>query len=132
MSILSGLDQALRGAANNQRVDQILPNVYQDRSGKLGSQLLNKAAFAHPALGTIGNMGTLAVSGFGTWTLNAALSRTFRTTENQQLEFRAEAFNLPNAVIPSNPNTSYNSVTFGKVTSVTDPRIMQFALKYVF
>jgi len=48
------------------------------------------------------------------------------------MEFRAEAFNVLNMMVPGSPNTSLNSTLFGQVTSALDPRIMQFALKYVF
>jgi hypothetical protein len=48
------------------------------------------------------------------------------------MEFRAEAFNLTNTVFKNSPVTNLNSNTFGQVLSARDPRIMQFALKYVF
>jgi hypothetical protein len=48
------------------------------------------------------------------------------------VEFRAEAFNLPNHTNPNNPSTVLNSSTFGKSTSALDPRILQLALKYAF
>jgi hypothetical protein len=34
--------------------------------------------------------------------------------------------------LPGSPDPNFGSGTFGKVTSALDPRIMQFALKYVF
>ena len=52
--------------------------------------------------------------------------------EKQTVEFRVEAFNVANHVNPNNPSASLNNQNFGKITSAQDPRIMQFALKYVF
>ena len=131
LTITSGQDRALTGNGN-QRVDQLTGNVYQDKSGTLGSQLLSRAAFAQPAQATYGNMGTFSVPGFGSWNLSMALARAFRIRETQQFEIRAEAFNVTNSARPSNPSGNFNSGTFGRITSIEDPRIMQFALKYVF
>jgi hypothetical protein len=83
-------------------------------------------------LGTLGNVGAGSIAGPGTWQLDAALSRTFQLGEARKLEFRAEAFNLTNAFRMEDPDTVLNSNTFGQVISAKDPRIMQFALKYVF
>jgi hypothetical protein len=74
LTITSGTDRALTGLAG-QTADQLLTNVYQDSSGDMNSQFLNRTAFGAPALGSYGNMGFFAVKGFGTWTLDAALSR---------------------------------------------------------
>jgi hypothetical protein len=52
--------------------------------------------------------------------------------ETRKLEFRAEAFNVTNSFIMNTLVTNFNSGNFGQVTSAKDPRIMQFALKYVF
>jgi hypothetical protein len=60
------------------------------------------------------------------------VSRAFRFGETQRVEVRAEAFNVTNSLRMSNPSSGLNSATFGQVTSAQDPRIMQFALKYVF
>ena len=48
------------------------------------------------------------------------------------MEFRAEAFNLPNHLNPGNPVTILTNGAFGAIQSAADPRIMQLALKYVF
>jgi hypothetical protein len=62
-----------------------------------------------------------------------ALSRTFNLRESQRIEVRAEAFNVTNSFRPENPATVVNTTaTFGQIRSALDPRIMQFALKYVF
>jgi hypothetical protein len=60
------------------------------------------------------------------------LSRTFQFRENQRFEFRGEAFNVTNSLRKDDPTTSLNSNTFGLITTAKDPRIMQFALKYIF
>jgi hypothetical protein len=131
MNILSGEDRALTGVSN-QRMSQVLGDVHQDSSGRLGSQLLNRAAFAVPALGSYGNMMPFVTAGFGTWDLDMAASREFRIREDQSLELRGEAFNLTNSVRPVNPTTDFRSGQFGRVTDVREARVMQFALKYTF
>ena len=70
--------------------------------------------------------------GPGIINFDMGLTRRFQITEGQSVEFRAEAFNMPNHVNPLNPTNSMRSQTFGKSTEAADPRIMQFALKYVF
>ena len=128
LSVLSGLDRALNGVVN-QRAQQVLENPYGDKS--LNNHL-NPRAFAQPALGTLGNVGSRGIEGPGTWQLDLSLSRIFRLGETHRLEARAEAYNLTNSLRPLNPNTTITSSTFGQITSAADPRIMQFALKYVF
>jgi hypothetical protein len=43
-----------------------------------------------------------------------SLARVFRIRESQQIEFRAEAFNLPNLVNLYPPDGTLVSYTFGK------------------
>ena len=83
-------------------------------------------------MGDIANQGVASIRGPSTWQFDTALSRTFQVREAQRIEFRAEAFNLTNSLHMDNPQTNFGSGLFGKVTSAKDPRIMQFALKYVF
>jgi hypothetical protein len=61
-----------------------------------------------------------------------ALSRLFQVREAQKLEFRAEAFNVTNTLRKNDPATNLNQNTFGQISSSSDARIMQFALKYTF
>jgi hypothetical protein len=128
MNITTTLDRALNGIGN-QRVNQILGDPYGDKSVK---NYLNPAAFALPAMGSLGNVGAGAIRGPGSWQFDAAVSRSFQVRETQRVEFRAEAFNVTNAVRMNDPNTVQNSNIFGQVISAQDPRIMQFAVKYLF
>ena len=141
LSIASGLDQALSGVvvANPQRVNQVLPNPFAGARGSACANVapcitwLNPAAFAQPALGTLGNMGVLNVVGPLYWQLDTALARSFAVAERQKVEVRAEAFNVLNGVRFNNPAVVLSSPnTFGRILGAQDPRIMQFALKWVF
>ena len=129
MTLTSGLDRLLSGNASNQRPNQVLESPYGDRNSL---NYLNPSAFAQPAMGAIGNMGTSNIQGPGSWQLDLALSRVFQIRETQKLEFRAEMFNVTNSLIRLNPSTGLNGNTFGQINSSRDARIMQFALKYSF
>ncbi len=128
LTITSGVDRELSGVAN-QRAQQLLANPYGNKSL---TNYLNPAAFGLPATGTLGNMRPRNIQGQGTWQFDVALSRIFRVRENQRLEVRAEAYNLTNSLHPGNPITTLNSGIFGQINTSGDPRIMQFALKYLF
>ena len=128
MSVTTSRDIALTTTAN-QRVNQIQQNPYGDKSVR---NYLNPAAFQLPATGTLGNTGANSIVGPGTWQFDAAISRTFQLGETQKVEFRGEAFNVTNSFLMNNPTTNLNSGNFGQVTSSMDPRILQFALKFVF
>jgi hypothetical protein len=93
---------------------------------------LNPDAFRAPAPGTLGNLGRGSTIGPGTWAFDLALSRSFGLSESRRFEVRAEAYNITNSFRPVNPNTQLTNRTFGQIRAALDPRIMQFALKYVF
>jgi len=114
---------------NGQRPNQVLADPYLDKSGL---RFFNPAAFAVPAPGTLGNVGVGSVRGPKTWQFDASLSRSFQINEARRLEFRAEAFNVTNSFRRGNPTTALNSNLFGQINTALDPRIMQFALKYLF
>jgi hypothetical protein len=137
LNILTGADRALNGGANSnngftQRAQQLSSNPYGSNTGGF-RQWLDPAAFAQPALGTYGNIGYNSLVGPRTWSFDVALSRHFSVTESQRIEARFEAFNVMNSFIPGNPAVGLsNTTTFGQIRSAAEPRIMQFALKYVF
>ena len=48
------------------------------------------------------------------------------------MEVRFEAFNVLNHTNFNTPTTNVSSSSFGTILSARDPRILQFAMKYVF
>ena len=129
LSVTSGLDQALTGAAA-QRANQVLAEPYAaDRTAGLW---LNPRAFAQPGLGTYGNMGIANIRGTSRLNIDTGVTRTFKIVETHSLQFRWEIFNLPNLVNFDNPTAALNSPNFGRILGAGDPRIMQAALKYQF
>ncbi|HYR84795.1 MAG TPA: hypothetical protein VE422_12015 [Terriglobia bacterium] len=59
--------------------------------------------------------------------------KDFRIAENHTVQFRFEAFNLPNHPNWGNPDGSRSSTSFGKIrTTRTNMRELQVALKYLF
>jgi Carboxypeptidase regulatory-like domain len=140
MTVITGTDRALNGIVF-QRADQVLGNPYGDKSGRPLTNWLNPAAFLPPAIGAIGNVGRNSVVAPAVWSFDLALSRTFRVSENNRLEARAEAYNITNSFRPTFPvsgsgqgqfNQTLATNTFGQIRQSLDPRILQFALKYVF
>jgi hypothetical protein len=63
-----------------------------------------------------------------------SLFKDFAITEGTRLQFRAEAFNIPNSAYFNIPSTTtVDTANGGQVTSTANQnRQLQFALKYVF
>lgn len=60
------------------------------------------------------------------------ITRSFPITERQRIDLRVESFNLLNHPVLDNPSTNFSSSSFGRILTAQDPRIWQFALKYIF
>jgi hypothetical protein len=105
---------------------------YLDRSRKPMSIWFNGAAFSNPAVGTFGNLGFGNLVGPSSWQFDLALTRSFQFRETRSLEFRAEAYNVTNSFRPGNPSTNRSSSQFGQLRTSQDPRILQFAMKFIF
>ncbi len=59
--------------------------------------------------------------------------RDFSIMEKTNLQFRWEVFNLTNAVLFAQPDSTLSDGSVGTITSLAgDPRIMQFALRLSF
>ncbi len=130
LRVTTGVDRSLDGVTTGtQRVNQVLDDVY---GAKTVSQWFNPAAFAQPALGTHGNSGYNAYRGPSSKTIDLSLVRSFAVTSSQRIEARVEAFNAFNWFRIGDPVTSFSSPVFGQIQTAGDPRIMQFAVKYVF
>jgi hypothetical protein len=139
-TVTTGLDDALTGIGA-QRPNQVLSNPYCHPTTV--NCYINGKAFAQPALGTLGNAKANSLEGPGYVDVDISLSRRFAITERQGIEIRWETFNIANHLNLLNPGTSgiaaggtngtvLNSSTFGQLKSDVAPRIMQFAVKYIF
>ena len=87
-----------------------------------------------PALfGTTGNASRTICCGPHISNTDFAMLKTFTISETKHIDFRAEFFNIFNHTQFFNPdgNTS-DGPQFGQVTQASDPRLMQFALKFFF
>lgn len=113
------------------------PNLVGDpRAGVTGTQFLNPAAFAVPAPGTYGNLGAYSIFGPRTNNWDASLQKSFPIGEKLKADFRAEFYDFPNHLSYFGVNTGSFAATvpasFGQVSSTTDPRTVQFALRISF
>ena len=131
LTISTGVDSL---ATNGDTIPNlVLPSPYTPDKGI--DLYLNPAAFARPATGEYGNFGRSNIQGPGSIRIDMGLTRKFQVREKQTVEFRVEAFNLPNHLNPGNPSTAgltLTSPTFGRIQTALDERIIQLALKYVF
>ena len=129
LNITSGQDNAFTGLAS-QRPNQVSDDFYGARTL---TNYLDRAAFAQPAPGTLGDLPRNAAVGPNFWNVDLAISRLIAVSATQRLELRLESFNLLNHFNWGNPVTNFNAGTFGRITTQAgDPRIMQFSIKYDF
>jgi hypothetical protein len=89
--------------------------------------------FTPPPTGTFSNQRVRnLIYGPGSQFHNMAAFKDFLITENHRIQFRVEAFNWPNHPNFGNPDSNPRSANFGKVTSKSSERQLQFALRYQF
>ncbi len=131
LNVTLASDIAGTGIANQR------PNlVSSPTAGVSGTQYLNPAAFAVPAAGTFGNLGAYSIFGPPTKNWDASVQKGFPVGEHVNASFRAEVYDFPNHLSFFGVNTGSFSATppssFGQVSSTTDPRTVQFALRLSF
>ena len=147
-TVWSGVDNSFSGIGLD-RADVVgNPNLAGGRSrGQQVAQWFNTAAFTTNAVGTFGDSAKNMLSGPGLGNFDFSMIKSIPIAigpraDTQHLEFRAEFFNLTNHTnLMLKPNVSSNaggpfgtvgSPGLGKITLAADPRIIQFALKFVF
>jgi hypothetical protein len=95
-------------------------------------QWLNPTAFVPNPIGTFGNTGAYSLYGPPYFDIDVAVTRFLNIREGHPLAVRAAFFNLTNHVNFSDPTTSLQSRSFGVILAASDPRILQFSMKYTF
>jgi hypothetical protein len=95
--------------------------------------ILNPAAFATPPAFTVPNTIQLSnVRNCGYENENIAFSKVFPIRESIRFNFGAEMYNIFNRHGWTGINTSVTSPTFGNYTGATNPRNVQFHLRFEF
>ncbi len=93
----------------------------------------NTACFAAPTAQQLGNSPRTVGYGPQRTNVDFSLYKKFSTYEAQNLEFRAEFFNILNHSQFGLPDQGLGDAAFGAIsTTVHENRQIQFALKYLF
>ncbi len=92
----------------------------------------NSAAFQNAAPGTYGQSGRNFLTGPSLVNVDFSLFKEFPVREYGRIQFRGEFFNLFNHPNFYPPDHNVGDGTFGQLQTARDPRITQFALKYLF
>jgi hypothetical protein len=148
------------GAFRSNRRPSVVAGVNPYLQGTDKRFYLNPAAFRIPAPGEFGNLGRFALHGPGIAQVDFTVHKRFRITEVQNIEFRAEIYNLFNRANFANPparlsdalgvgagkiqpGTPYSASTAGSAFGVFNSTVsrdvgygaqrqIQFSLRYNF
>ena len=107
---------------------------YLSGSARSLNTWVNKAAYAQPSAGFFGTLQRGNFTGPGVTNLDASLHKDFPMPwrEKHLLSIRFEAFNALNHPKFGTPNLTYNSSTYGRITTTAAMRQLQLAAKYQF
>ncbi|HEX3875689.1 MAG TPA: carboxypeptidase regulatory-like domain-containing protein [Bryobacteraceae bacterium] len=97
-----------------------------------GQQYLSPSAFALEKVGTRGNSGRDNLRGPGLTVYDANLVRKFHIHERVTAELRFEGTNVTNHPHWGNPSATVNTATFGQISTATNPRQAQVAMRVSF
>jgi hypothetical protein len=93
---------------------------------------LNANAFSAPAAGAWGTARRDSITGPDTFTLNGAMSRTFRLRNPFNLDVRVDGTNVLNHAVFTGWNTVVNSTTFGLPAATDAMRSLQLTARLRF
>jgi hypothetical protein len=92
----------------------------------------NTAAFTLPPAGQFGNVGRNTIRGPATVLSNLSVSKTFLFLDGRSIDVRAQASNFMNTPQFRSIDTTVNSPSFGRVTSVGSMRKIQLVARFNF
>jgi hypothetical protein len=116
------------GVTGPVRPDTTDADIYDAPPG----QHLNPAAYQAPAAGYWGNAGRNSIAGPSQFTLNASLSRTFRTGDRSSLSLSVQVNNALNHVTFASWNATVGSAQFGFPTAANSMRNVQTTIRWRF
>ena len=137
LSITAGLGTLNRTGRSDRDSVDLVPGVTYDqlrdalgvRTDSSGRIVYFDSGFngllANPQPGTLGNLGRGVITGPSFFTTDFSVIKRAGITETQNVEFRAEFFNVFNDVNFGFPNTNRNNANFGVIDSIRgEPRIV--------
>ncbi len=95
-------------------------------------RFFDPSAFTLPPPLSFGNAGRNILKGPATASLDMALVRSIRLTDDATAEFRIEVFNLANSENFDLPERTYGLPTFGRIFTAGQARQMQVSLRLTF
>ncbi|MBA3712197.1 MAG: TonB-dependent receptor [Pyrinomonadaceae bacterium] len=139
LTVTSGRNKLTLGDQSTANCNQCDPGIFSEViKGDTITVLTNdeRALFTQPDPGSPGNLAQRYFRGPNFLVLDGSVFKSFPLTqfigEQGRLEFRFEFFNLFNHANFGNPNVNITNANFGSITSTSDPRIAQMALKLYF
>ena len=130
MSVMIQGDRANTGRLG-QRPDLVGTPTSDCGSGRL-TNCIDADAFALPALFTYGNAPRNVLRGPGLATTDLSLLKNFVLAGHTQFQFRADIFNLFNHPNFNNPNVTFATANFGRITSAQRMRQIVLGGKLLF
>lgn len=111
-----------------------LPNRIGDGEGqKTVDSWFDVTAFQPVTSGTFGNSGRNILRGPGIFNIDTALDRRVNLGGQRAIAVRWEVFNLLNSVQLGLPEANISNNAVGRISRLAgDPRVMQFALRFLF
>ena len=110
----------------------LVPGQNPNNGPRTPIEWFNVNAFQEPTPFTFGDALRNMTIGPPLKNLDFSLTKDFRITERQSIQFRTEAFNILNHANFFQPGRVFGTPSFGVIGAAFDPREIQFALKYMF
>jgi hypothetical protein len=131
---VTGTNTALNTPSNTLPADLVGDFTVLGDIGASG-RWFDTAAFANPTGVRFGNTGRNQFYGPGGYNLDFSLFRSFPIGGTRRLEYRLQAGNVFNHLVPGNPSTGTTSATFGQITGANGnypERMIQMGLRFSF
>jgi hypothetical protein len=139
LSIASGLPHTamLGGSYGSSNTSGVRTSYRAEATGTSifggGSPYFNEAAFETPPTGQYGNAGVDTIPGLPSFSLNAAMNRTWRFGETRKnLQVRLSANNALNHVQITGFGTTFGTSTFGLPTAASGTRTVSLMMRFSF
>jgi hypothetical protein len=128
--VLGSFTDVARGSNGSLRANATgLPVRLSDPSV---AEWFNTAAFTLPPPGQFGNVGRNTIRGPATLLGNLSVNKTFLFADGRSLDVRAQSTNFLNTPQFRGVDTTVNSPSFGRITSVGQMRRIQLVARFNF